>query len=83
MLSIIPDEPINRIMILKKYECIISIENGIKEFLSVFYDYKSMITVIITFCDYCEYEENKLFILEKLKLYQINSVLFFSKDDKP
>lgn len=81
MLSIIPDEPINRIMILNK--CKTSIENGIKEFLSVFYDYKSMITVIITFCDYCEYEENKLFILEKLKLYQINSVLFFSKDDKP
>lgn len=85
VLSAIAQGPLNRIMIVTKFERTSSIFEEVKKLIPAFLKYVVMITVVITCCDNCknkqEMEILKKAIREKLGYMQINSVLFTGDED--
>ncbi|CAD8118442.1 unnamed protein product [Paramecium primaurelia] len=84
VLSALSEGPLNRLIIVVKFNQTRIIIEDVKKILRTFYNYCSLITVIITFWDLCEIgekQENKRDIEKMLGQYKINSVLFFEKND--
>ncbi|CAK84528.1 unnamed protein product (macronuclear) [Paramecium tetraurelia] len=86
VLSALSEGPINRIFILLRFQRTDWIKSNVKTILPAFMNYINMITVIITFWDYCEENKeayNKKEIQQMLTQLQINSVMFVGRKDTP